>query len=209
VQVVLKKVPRPAAIREEVLKAAEVLERFHSRITSCRVAVTNPDSRHASGGLFDVHIVLQMPGRPDVVVSRRAGDRPEGEHLNVALRKAFATVRRQLQDSVRRLRGDIKAHAGPETAKVAKLLAREGYGFLETAEGREIYFHRNSVTGGAFGDLKTGMHVRFVETAGEKGAQASTVTPIETTRVVRAMKTKRIARPPRKPRVPRKVRWRA
>jgi cold shock CspA family protein len=209
VQVVLKNVPRPAAVRAEVLKAAEVLERFHPRITSCRVAVTNPDSRHASGGLFDGHIVLQMPGRPDVVVSRRAGDRPEREHLGVALRKAFATVRRQLQDSVRRLRGDVKLHAAADMAKVAKLFARDGYGFLETAEGREIYFHRNSVTGDAFGDLKIGMHVRFVESVGENGAQASTVTPVETTRVARALKAKRIAGPPRKPRVPRKIRWRS
>jgi len=208
VQVVLKKVPRPSAARAEVLKAAEVLERFHPRITACRVAITNPDTRHASGGLFDVHIVLQMPGRPDVIVSSRAGDRPEREHLSVALRKAFAQVRRQLQDSVRRLRGEVKANAGPETGRVVKLLRRDGYGFIEAPDGREIYFHRNSVAGGdlGFGDLKVGVHVRFTETRGEKGAQASVVTPIETKRVARALKSKRPVRVPRKPRVPRKVR---
>ncbi len=207
VQVVLKKVAKPSAVRTEVMKAAEVLERFHPRITGCRVAVTNPDMRHLSGGLFDVHIVLQVPGQADVVVSRRAGDRPEREHLSVALRKAFAQVRRQLQDSVRRLRGEVKAHpGGPEMGRITKLLARSGYGFIESADGREIYFHRNSVTDGKFGDLTVGMHVRFAETRGEKGAQASTVSPVETKRVVRALKTKRATRPPRKPRVPRKAR---
>jgi len=201
VQVVLRRISRPAAVRTEVMKAAAVLERFHPRVTSCRVAVTNPDARHTSGGLYDVHIVLQVPGRPDVVINRRAADRREREHLGVALRNAFAQARRRLQDAVRRQRGDVKVHAGgPETGRVARLLARAGYGFIEAPDGREIYFHRNSVTDGRFADLKVGVHVRFAETVGEKGAQASSVTPVETKRVSRALKTKRLARPPRKPR---------
>lgn len=114
VQIVLKKVPQPNAVREEVMKAANVLERFHSRITSCRVSVTNPDARHREGGLFDVHVVLKIPGHGELVVSRHAGDQPEREHLNVALRKAFAQARRRLQDSVREMRGDVKARAPRE-----------------------------------------------------------------------------------------------
>jgi cold shock CspA family protein len=51
----------------------------------------------------------------------------------------------------------------------------QGYGFLVTADGQEIYFHKNSVLGHGFEKLKTGMLVSFVEEAGEKGAQASTV----------------------------------
>lgn len=52
---------------------------------------------------------------------------------------------------------------------------QEGYGFLETPDGREIYFHRHSVLHGHFDDLQVGTEVTFVEEAGKKGAQASTV----------------------------------
>jgi len=185
IQIVLKKIPQPAAVREEVMKAAGVLERFHPRVTSCRVGVTNPDTRHRQGGLFDVHVVLQVPGRRDIVISRRAEDQPEREHLNVALRKAFAQARRQLQDTVRELRGDVKARASRDMGKVSKLFDRSGYGIIETDDGREIYFHRNSVAEGKFRGLKIGAHVRFVETEGEKGPQASTVVPMETKRTAR------------------------
>ncbi|MCK4467404.1 MAG: cold shock domain-containing protein, partial [Desulfobacterales bacterium] len=50
-----------------------------------------------------------------------------------------------------------------------------GYGFLTTPDGREFYFHKNSVLDDKFKVLKVGMKVRFVEELGEKGAQASTV----------------------------------
>jgi hypothetical protein len=109
VRAVLRNVPNPAAVRSEVAKAANALERFHERVTGCRVAITNPDKRHQSGGLFDVRLVVSVPGHPDIVISRRAQDQPEREHLSVSLRKAFAQARRRLQDTVREMRGDVKA----------------------------------------------------------------------------------------------------
>ena len=58
---------------------------------------------------------------------------------------------------------------------VAKFVAGEGYGFIETADGREVYFHRNSVLDDAFEHLTVASEVRFVEEMGEKGPQANTV----------------------------------
>lgn len=121
VQVVLKKVPQPAAAREEILKAASALERFHGRVTGCRVSVTNPDTRHRTGGLFDVHVAVSLPGHADIIVSRRAEDQPECEHLAVSLRKAFAQARRRLQDTVRQMRGDVKtSRARSRTARAIR-----------------------------------------------------------------------------------------
>jgi cold shock CspA family protein len=57
---------------------------------------------------------------------------------------------------------------------VAKL-AGQGYGFIETADGREVYFHRNSVRDDAFEHLTVASEVRFVEEMGEKGPQAKRV----------------------------------
>jgi cold shock CspA family protein len=60
-------------------------------------------------------------------------------------------------------------------ALVSKLLPEEGFGFLATPDGREIYFHQRSVLHGGFRRLKVGSEVTFVEEQGERGAQASTV----------------------------------
>ncbi len=61
------------------------------------------------------------------------------------------------------------------SATVARLDPSGEFGFLETADGREIYFHRNSVLNGGFARLAVGSRVTFAEELGEKGAQASTV----------------------------------
>jgi len=47
-------------------------------------------------------------------------------------------------------------------------VAGEGYGFIETAVGREVYFHRNSVLDDAFEHLTVGSEVRFAEEMGRK-----------------------------------------
>jgi cold shock CspA family protein len=62
--------------------------------------------------------------------------------------------------------------------QVTKLFPKDGYGFLETVGGREVYFHKNSVLDGGFGLLKAGVRVRFSEEEGEKGPQASSVLPL-------------------------------
>jgi cold shock CspA family protein len=56
----------------------------------------------------------------------------------------------------------------------------EDYGFAQTQDGQEVYFHKNSVVDDAFDRLKIGGEVRLViaESEGVEGAQASAVTPI-------------------------------
>ncbi len=69
--------------------------------------------------------------------------------------------------------GKVKTHEGEPIGTVTKL--DDGFGFLQTSDGREIYFNANSVLNGAFARLKAGTRVTFAEEAGEKGPQASTV----------------------------------
>ncbi|MBI2902200.1 MAG: cold shock domain-containing protein [Candidatus Methylomirabilis oxyfera] len=66
-------------------------------------------------------------------------------------------------------------HEASPRARVGKLFSEEGYGFLETPDGREIYFHRNSVKDSGFDRLEIGTAVRFAEELGEQGPQASAV----------------------------------
>ncbi|MDI9847444.1 HPF/RaiA family ribosome-associated protein [Rhodoblastus sp. 17X3] len=163
------------AIRAEIAKQTQRLEKFSSRITSCHVAVTKSSVGHRHGDLFRIDVRIAMPGHNDVIVDRSHGDAPEHEHAAVAIRDAFDAAIRQVEDVVRELRDEVKQHAEPEHGRVARFLAGEDCGFIETPDGREIFFHRNAVLDGDFDRLTVGSDVRFVEEAGEKGAQASTV----------------------------------
>jgi len=48
-------------------------------------------------------------------------------------------------------------------------------GTILTSDGREIYFHRNSLLNVEFDDLPQGAEVRFDEVEGDKGPKASSV----------------------------------
>ena len=54
------------------------------------------------------------------------------------------------------------------------------YGFIEGADGLEVYLHMNSVVEASFEDLDVGSQVRFVFAEGESehGPQATTVQSI-------------------------------
>jgi cold shock CspA family protein len=91
------------------------------------------------------------------------------------MRDAFDTARRKLEDYVRRRRQAVKAHEVPPHGRVSRLFPQEDYGFIETPDGREIYFHRHSVLHDAFERLQVGAEVTFAEEEGKKGPQASTV----------------------------------
>lgn len=162
------------AVREAVAVQAQRLEKFSDRITSCHVAISKA-ARHQTGELSRVSLRVSMPGHKDVVVDRAHGDEPEREHAVVAVRDAFDAAIRQIEDAMRDLRGEVKRHETPAHGRVSRFLAGEDCGFIETPDGREIYFHRNSVVDGGFDTLETGSEVRFVEEQGEKGAQASSV----------------------------------
>jgi cold shock CspA family protein len=71
--------------------------------------------------------------------------------------------------------GQVKTHEEAPRGRVTRLFPEEGYGFLEAADGREIYFHRNALVNGDFDRLSVGRDVRYFEREGEKGPQASTV----------------------------------
>jgi len=108
-------------------------------------------------------------------VSREPGQHHAHEDVFVAIRDAFDAAQRQLADYARRQRGATKAHDDGGVARVCRLFLEDGYGFIATVDGSEVYFHRNSVIDGAFDTLKVGSEVRLAIEAGDKGPQASTV----------------------------------
>lgn len=187
-----KGMPSSDAAEARIRREATKLDRFYDRITSCQVTIEEPHRHRNQGRLFAVRIHLTLPHDKDLVVRRAPDQRQAHEDPYVAIRDAFDAARRQLQDRVRIRRGEVKAHEAPPQGRVARLVPDEGYGFIETAEGVEIYFHRNSVVNAAFETLAPGMEVRFAEEMGEKGPQASTVQLAEPHRARRTTKSTEI-----------------
>lgn len=166
--------PSPA-IEDRVHREVSKLERVHQRITGCRVMIEAHHRHRHKGKIYHVRIDLTVPGS-EIVVSRDPERDHSHEDVYVAIRDAFAAARRRLQDASRVMRGDVKTHEEPQQhGKVARLFEEAGHGFIETADGREVYFHRNSVLDAAFDRIQPGSAVWFVEEQGERGPQASTV----------------------------------
>jgi cold shock CspA family protein/ribosome-associated translation inhibitor RaiA len=162
-----------AAVRIE----AQKLERFYDRITSARVVIARPQHRHHKGDTYCVRIHIAIPGGKHIEITRDPAMTARHEDAHVTIRDAFDVAGRQLQDEIRRLAGVIKAHEIPLHGVIASLLPESDHGFIAASDGREIYFHRNSVTGWKFDDLKVGQDVRFSEGIGDKGPQATSVRP--------------------------------
>jgi len=162
-------------IRAVITKHVAELEQRFGRVTACRIVLKSPGGHHHTGGLYEVNIRLALPDGREVNVDRTAQADERHSDLNFAINDAFKRARRQLQDNVRELQGQVKQHEAAPTGKVIRLDPSGEFGFLETNDGREIYFHRNSVLDGAFPQLSAGTRVTFAEEAGEKGPQASTV----------------------------------
>jgi len=162
-------------IWESVERHVAELEARWGRITACRVAVKAPSEHHRKGGLYEVHIRLLLPDGREVNVERTPPADERHANLTFAIDDAFRHARRQLQDQARRVQGQVKHREGPPTGTVVQLDPAGEYGFLETDDGQEIYFHRNSVLDDAFARLSVGARVTYAEEAGDKGTQATTV----------------------------------
>jgi cold shock CspA family protein/ribosome-associated translation inhibitor RaiA len=186
------------AVEDNIRDRAAKLESLHDGITSCKVIVEAPHRHHHKGKAYVVRIDITVPGG-ELVINRAPkrlaaakAARPEElekdlaeihkptkhaahEDLYVAIRDAFNAAGRKLQDYARRRRGKIKNHEPAPTARVVRLFPSDEYGFLETPDGRQIYFHKNSVLQPGFERLEVGTEVCYSEELGENGPQASTV----------------------------------
>ncbi len=156
-------------MREEIAEKAGKLEKFYDPIMRCKVVVEQPKRHPHEGKLYSAHIILTVPGG-ELVTKRE-----QNEDLWVALRNSFQAAQRKLEDFSREQRGDVKSHETQPRGRIGVLFPDQGYGFLVSPEGYDVYFHENSVVNRHFDKLAVGMEVAFSEEMGDKGPQASSV----------------------------------
>jgi hypothetical protein len=85
-----------ALARDAILKEIERLEIHNQPITGCRVTVIAPRHKHRHGTGFQVHIWLTIPPRENIVVNHSPVGDGRSEHVEVAIKDAFAAARRQV-----------------------------------------------------------------------------------------------------------------
>lgn len=173
-QISYKDIPKTEAIDNAIRDRIDKLEHYFDRLTSCRVVVEKPHQHHKKGNHYCIHIDLTLPNY-EIVVRRDPTLKGQGDDIYVAIRDGFDIAERKLKNYVDRLKREVKHHEEQPTGQVIKIFPEQGYGFLLTSDGREIYFDENCVLNASFNRLSVGAKVRFTEEMGDEGPQASTI----------------------------------
>lgn len=162
-----------ARVREEFAK----LERYYDDIISARIVIDSPHKQPHKGSL-GISISIGVPGK-DIFVKRERKLHEVDQHASWVINEAFAVAGRQLEDYVRMRRHDVKVHeTGRQYARVTRLFPGQNYGFVETPEGLNLYFHRVVVRDDRFDDLQEGSEVLYTR-ADEEGAMGPMASSIQ------------------------------
>ncbi len=167
---------------DQILHHIERLEEIYERLTTCRVRVDqrNDNANHTIPPV--VRIEISVPGHKDIVVAheperlRRKFQNPD---LTNAINEAFQIA----EDCLARYKDQLTDHTAPAVheaanellGQVVEVTPAEDFGFLLTASGSLLYFHRNSVLTGDFDRLAAGDEIHYVEDVGDTGPIATKV----------------------------------
>lgn len=169
-EIVFRNMDRSDAIEARVHEKVLRLDRFSEKITRCRVVVQAPHRHHRHGRLYQVVIEIDVPGKRLMVDHAGPAD-PAHEDVYVAIRDAFSAVTRRLEDHIRTLRGKVKTHEVAPHGRVLRISPDEDHGYVQTADGQEVFFNRNSVPDGGFDHLEAGTEVRIAIAPQEVGQE--------------------------------------
>lgn len=168
--VAYRNMARSSAIDAHIERSFSRLQQSLRGTDSCHVTIETLPPGDGGNTRYSVCIDLTTPDQ-----SHLRSDEYQHVHSDVfiAISRAFDEVLRQIENSQTRTyvhRGDRQK---PLSGRIIELFPDLGYGKIETAEGREVYFHRNSVLGDDFAKLKIGSLVNFTEDIGMLGPQAT------------------------------------
>jgi cold shock CspA family protein/ribosome-associated translation inhibitor RaiA len=158
--------------QDKIEEEKEKLVRFYANyVLHLRVSIEATMS-HKEGG-FEVKLVATIPNDTAVVVRRGEGVRP-------LLIEAFDVLTAQLKEILRKKRDKtVKQNevgqVGDKVGIIRKVSPHESYGFITSADERDVYFHENALKNINMDQLSEGDSVIFGETTGDKGPQASWV----------------------------------
>jgi cold shock CspA family protein/ribosome-associated translation inhibitor RaiA len=151
-------------IEEEL---ARLQKHYVNPILHARVELIG--TAHHRHGAFEIRLVAGVPG--DTITVTR-----QGEYVLPLIVEALDVLDRRLEEHSHIQQQKVKAHEEiAQHGKILRLFPEKDFGFLETPDGLEVYFHAHAVKKGKFTSLTPGQAVKFAMEEGEKGPQATWV----------------------------------
>jgi cold shock CspA family protein/ribosome-associated translation inhibitor RaiA len=155
-------------IEEEL---ARLQKHYHDPILHARVELIG--TGHHKLGAFEIHLVATVPG--DTITLIR-----QGELVLPLIVEAFDALDRRLEAHAEVVQQKVKVHEeAAHHGRIVRLFSERDYGFIETDDGEEVYFHAHAVKKGHFNNLTPGMKVKLGVEMGDKGPQAIWVHPLD------------------------------
>jgi len=197
-EIIVKGIETTPEIEKQIKRGLNKLEKINHRIIRVRVALVKAQARRQNGNPYQMQVDIEIPDRTPIFVkqqsiartkipqdldqSREGAEHRRGireESALTLIERTFAAAQRELQKITDKQRSKVKSRSPNVGAVIEKIFPGEGFGFLRTTDGQQVYFNKNSVLHSHWDRLKVGTFVRYAEEIGEKGLQASTVEPVE------------------------------
>jgi ribosome-associated translation inhibitor RaiA len=115
-QIDLQGIDAKEPIHAAIAKHVAQLEERSGRLIGGRVVVKAPSGHHRTGGLYEISVHLSLPEGREVNIGHTPQNDERYADIEFALNDAFKRARRQLQDEVRKMQGQVKTHEGPARA---------------------------------------------------------------------------------------------
>lgn len=151
-------------IEEEL---ARLQKHYYGPILHARVDLIGTE--HHRLGTFEVHLVAAVPG--DTITVTR-----QGEYVLPLIVEAMDVLDRRLEEHSHIQQQKVKGHEEfAQHGKILRVFPEKDFGFLESPDGLEVYFHAHAVKKGHFAALIPGQTVKFAMEEGDQGPQATWV----------------------------------
>lgn len=122
-EISFKGLDKSAAIESKIAERAAKLEKHFDRMTHCRVVVAAPHKHSHKGKTYEIKIDIGIPGSAPLIVTHESAVGQAQEDLKIALRDAFDSAGRRLDDLVEKMNGSARAERGRR--RPAKLEAHD------------------------------------------------------------------------------------
>ena len=154
-------------IEEEL---ARLQKHYRDPISHARAEIIGTAHHHL--GTFEIHLVVNVPGDTITIIR-------QGEFVLPLIIEAFDVLDRRLRTHSEVVQQKVKSHEEvAQHGRVLRLFPEGDYGFIETDDGMEVYFHAHAVKKGKFENLTPGTKVKFAQEPGDQGPQAIWVQPL-------------------------------
>lgn len=111
-EIAFKGLDRSPAVEAKISEKIAKLQKHFDRMTHCRVVVAAPHKHVHKGKTYEIKIDIGIPGTAPLIVTHESAVGQAHEDLKIALRDAFESASRRLEDVADRLNAGARSERG-------------------------------------------------------------------------------------------------